>query len=33
MPIGWQDLLLIIPGVFYGYFLTTDFSAARFVLL
>lgn len=32
LPYWWQDLLLAIPRVIYGYFLTTDFGASKFGL-
>lgn len=32
MPFWWQDLLLAIPRIVYGYLLTIDFGAAKFGL-
>lgn len=32
MPLWWQDLLFMIPRIFYGYLLTSDFGAAKFGL-
>lgn len=32
MPYWWQDLLLLIPRIICGYFLTADFGAAKFGL-
>ncbi len=32
MPYWWQDLLLAIPRIVYGYLLAADFGAAKFGL-
>jgi len=32
MPFWWQDLLLAIPRIVYGYLLTADFGSAKFGL-
>lgn len=32
LPYWWQDILLLIPRLVYGYLLTTDFGAAKFGL-
>jgi len=32
LPYWWQDLLVIIPRVVYGYLLTSNFGAAKFGL-
>ncbi len=32
LPSWWQDLLIAIPRLVYGYLLTTDFGAAKFGL-
>lgn len=32
MPHWWQDLLITIPRLVYGYLLTSDFGAAKFGL-
>ncbi|MBL0882199.1 MAG: DoxX family protein [Chitinophagaceae bacterium] len=32
MPYWWQDLIIAIPRIVYGYLLTADFGAAKFGL-
>jgi len=32
LPAWWQDLLIAIPRLVYGYLLTTDFGASKFGL-